>query len=538
MDSIIEIQRQTHEEVERFERALSTLLSRNHSTHERNLQNEHKASQVLDRITSRASVLHSLYQDQDARKLELEALSAPAQQNDLSEFYSRLGKIQEHHNKYPDSIPGGFDLELAALLEDTNQEGDDEYEEEDPVSLLFSGEEAYGKYLDLYANHTAFNNLKNIGKRPGYLQYLDLLLMAQNGPVHRDLSKETRFTKDYETYIKNLHAYLLSFAKRTQPLVDIQSQQEAVDEEFNKRWEAEEILGWEEHISKTPTYGNGSLGIWCTPCQKHYSKQTVYDAHLTSKRHVKAVAKQASSGELPANPNGGAAPLVQSSNSNNPHKSSANSRLRTSAHLTHLTTALLVMLVPTLNETKSNVERRFSLTAREREQELIDQAKPPPPPANKDNTGPEEENEEEERIYNPLKLPLGWDGKPIPYWLYKLHGLGVEYRCEICSDHVYMGRKNFDRHFQVRGSIAPLCLKLTFSQESRHAFGMRALGLPNTKHFHEITRIEDALSLAERLKQEGRHEIFEQETMEELEDDEGNVYNRKTYEDLKKQGLI
>jgi splicing factor 3A subunit 3 len=86
---------------------------------------------------------------------------------------------------------------------------------------------------------------------------------------------------------------------------------------------------------------------------------------------------------------------------------------------------------------------------------------------------------------------------------------------------------------------------------------MRALGLPNTKHFHEITRIEDALSrmwsdlspaliylrhcvyiVAEKLKQEGRHEIFEQETMEELEDDEGNVYNRKTYEDLKKQGLI
>ena len=84
---------------------------------------------------------------------------------------------------------------------------------------------------------------------------------------------------------------------------------------------------------------------------------------------------------------------------------------------------------------------------------------------------------------------------------------------------------------------------------------MRALGLPNTKHFHEITKIEDALArkliffnscfcyslrytVAEKLKQEGRHEIFEQETMEELEDDEGNVYNRKTYDDLKKQGLI
>jgi splicing factor 3A subunit 3 len=44
--------------------------------------------------------------------------------------------------------------------------------------------------------------------------------------------------------------------------------------------------------------------------------------------------------------------------------------------------------------------------------------------------------------------------------------------------------------------------------------------------------------VAEKLKREGKNEIFEQETMEELEDEEGNVYNRKTYEDLKKQGLI
>ena len=44
--------------------------------------------------------------------------------------------------------------------------------------------------------------------------------------------------------------------------------------------------------------------------------------------------------------------------------------------------------------------------------------------------------------------------------------------------------------------------------------------------------------MAEKLKREGKQEIFQQETMEELEDDEGNVYNRKTYDDLKKQGLI
>ncbi|KAL0573126.1 Pre-mRNA-splicing factor sap61, partial [Marasmius crinis-equi] len=286
--------------------------------------------------------------------------------------------------------------------------------------------------------------------------------------------------------------------------------------EFEKSWTAGEVKDWEDSSEKKQDQGESS-GIWCVACQKHYSKQTVYDAHLTSKKHIKAAERQSQSNEPIPNPNGPKdAPQPT-------HASNTKNRLYDSALHCHLTSSLLVTLLPIVNDTKSNVERRFSLTAREREQELLEQAKPQPPPAATTTTGEEgEEEEEEERIYNPLKLPLGWDGKPIPYWLYKLHGLGVEYRCEICSDHVYMGRKNFDRHFQ----------------ESRHAFGMRALGLPNTKHFHEITKIADALTLAEKLKQEGRHEIFEQETMEELEDDEGNVYNRKTYEDLKKQGLI
>lgn len=33
--------------------------------------------------------------------------------------------------------------------------------------------------------------------------------------------------------------------------------------------------------------------------------------------------------------------------------------------------------------------------------------------------------------------------------------------------------------------------------------------------------------MAEKLKQEGKQEILQNEVMEELEDDEGNVYNRK-----------
>jgi len=140
MDSVIELQRQTHEEIERFEGALYDLLSRPTTAHERKLQNEHKASQVLDRITTRTTALNNLYVDGDSRKEEINRLTASSKADDLSEFYSRLVKIQEHHNKYPDSAPG-IDLELASFLEELGQEEEDLDVEDDrtfPLSTLSS----------------------------------------------------------------------------------------------------------------------------------------------------------------------------------------------------------------------------------------------------------------------------------------------------------------------------------------------------------------------------------------------------------------
>lgn len=131
MDSILEVQRQTHEEIERFDKALYTILSRSSVNQELDLQNAHKAAQVLDRITARATALAALYDDEETRKAELEAISSKGNDRDLSEFYARLAKIQEHYNKYPDSNPGGgFDLELASFLDEPGQEEED-FEEED-----------------------------------------------------------------------------------------------------------------------------------------------------------------------------------------------------------------------------------------------------------------------------------------------------------------------------------------------------------------------------------------------------------------------
>jgi splicing factor 3A subunit 3 len=261
-------------------------------------------------------------------------------------------------------------------------------------------------------------------------------------------------------YIQSLRSYLVSFTKRTQPLFDVETQQRDATSEFEKTWEEGTLEGWED-VLELITKGDATdtHGIWCAACryflirnesvvqkqftgQKMYSKQTVYDAHLTSKKHVKAAQKQAEGtappSDMPNGPSNGPTPS---------NTSSAKAKLRLAALQTYLATELLKYIHSAVADTKANVERRFSLTAREREQELLEQrTKPTPGPATKGGEGVNgagEEEEEEERIYNPLKLPLGWDGKPIPYWLYKLHGLGVEYRCEICSDHVYMGRYVF-----------------------------------------------------------------------------------------------
>ena len=72
--------------------------------------------------------------------------------------------------------------------------------------------------------------------------------------------------RDHYRYIKSLHAYLLSFTKRAQPLVDIETLQREAEEVFTRQWEAGEIEGWEEIRHNKSTDGEGE-GIWCAACE-------------------------------------------------------------------------------------------------------------------------------------------------------------------------------------------------------------------------------------------------------------------------------
>lgn len=186
-----------------------------------------------------------------------------------------------------------------------------------------------------------------------------------------------------------------------------------------------------------------------------------------------------------------------------------------------------VLDVP-IRDAARRLERRLTKTRAELEAERLAaeaEVSAPVPGAAATGAGGDgaaaDDDDEDKPIYNPKKLPLGWDGKPMPYWLWKLQGLNIEYRCEICGDAVIMGRRNFDRHFQ----------------EARHAYGMRCLGIPNTKHFHDVVRIEDARRLYDKLRSQLAAEVFVAGNEEEWEDERGNVLTRQAYEGALRSGM-
>jgi splicing factor 3A subunit 3 len=315
-------------------------------------------------------------------------------------------------------------------------------------------------------------------------------------------------TDQYFSYVGQLADYLESFMRRTRPLEDVDRLIKSFDDDFVKAWEENDIPGWKLEVA---TNGTGS-GIWCPDCEKDFSNQNVYKAHLTGKKHIRAAqlrAERQAAGEA----------TVNGTESRGPN--SLRLKERAIAEREHRIKRLAAAMSQERSDTKVNVERKQGMTERERQMEL-DALFAESTTNAAQGADSDSDSDSSEKIYNPLKLPLAWDGKPIPFWLYKLHGLGVEFPCEICGNFVYMGRRAFDKHFN----------------EARHIHGLKCLGITNTTLFREITGIEDALKLWDKIQREKKKGKNDEGGVVQMEDAEGNVMPEKVYYDLQKQGLL
>ncbi|KAF2422175.1 putative splicing factor 3a subunit 3 [Tothia fuscella] len=518
---IIEEQRVLHEDIERLEGAVAERLREDPKNVRDQLSRDHEISNFLTRIQEQSKTLLAIYEDATGSLAsEIQTISTG---DPFSEFHKQMDEIKDFHRRYPNEPVEN----LERAYRKRQGEGETHMMQ---IDSMFSGEEGYGRYFDLTTLHEEYLNLPGVkgGRRITYIQYLD------GFDSFTGIKRSDKLTDIYFQYISALATYLESFMRKTRPLEDLDKIFERFNAEFEKAWTDDEVPGWGKDTSSTSkpalaTQGEGT-GLWCAVCEKEFNNDNVYKHHLTQRKHInKAKVKESTSDE----PNGARSNgKVDISATEHIAITAQTHRLkeRAIASKEFMVTKLASAMQTQRHDTRVNVERKQGMTDKERQQEIAAlyentyTTNGDSKSKNADANGDESDNDSDasEKIYNPLKLPLAWDGKPIPFWLYKLHGLGVEFTCEICGNFVYMGRRAFDKHFN----------------EARHIYGLKCLGITSTSLFREITGIKEAVRLWEKMQRDKKREMMAGENVVQMEDGEGNVMPEKVYKDLVRQGLL
>ncbi|CAI5020408.1 BTE_HP_G0171700.mRNA.1.CDS.1 [Saccharomyces cerevisiae] len=365
------------------------------------------------------------------------------------------------------------------------------------LNEIFTRDEQYGEYMELEQFHSLWLNVIKRGDC-SLLQFLDILELFLDDEKYLLTPPMDRKNDRYMAFLLKLSKYVETFFFKSYALLDAAAVENLIKSDF-------------EH-----SYCRGSLrseakGIYCPFCSRWFKTSSVFESHLVGKIHKKNESKR-----------------------------------RNFVYSEYKLHRYLKYLKDEFSRTRSFVERKLAFTANERmaEMDILTQKYEAPAYDSTEKEGAEQVDgeqrdgqlQEEHLSGKSFDMPLGPDGLPMPYWLYKLHGLDREYRCEICSNKVYNGRRTFERHFN----------------EERHLYHLRCLGIEPSSVFKGITKIKEAQELWKNMQ--GQSQLTSiaavpskpnpsqlkvpTELELEEEDEEGNVMSKKVYDELKKQGLV
>lgn len=341
------------------------------------------------------------------------------------------------------------------------------------LDRIFSPAEKYGKFVDLAEIH------QYRADKESYVEYLHRLIQVAEGT--QKIGNASSLGMDlltYRSYLEKLQGYLKDFIHRSRPLAN-------VDEDIQKLQKNEQQLN--DNTVNVSLDGS----VYCAVCDKTFAKKTVYDGHLNGKKHKAALKK------VPDD----------------------------SQNLQVETTALLVYTKPNIEATLAYEQRKTTMGEREKMIESTAVASEDEyTTVHEDSESSEEEGDDDYMDENVKDIPLGADGQPMPFWLYKLQGLNKVYTCEICGNVGYKGRVAFGKHFIG----------------AKHQYGLKCLGITDESlpMFKSIVSIDEAAQLWKQIKRENSLKEGEKENAVEVEDNEGNVMLERDYNDLKKQGLL
>ena len=574
--------RSTHEELEVYHEVLLHELSRHPRSKRQIVFQDHKLNDVSRSAHKRARLLVDLHEDKH-KLLASECKEFQDQIQRFPKFYQELQDINKFHLANADlvkqqpnhGIVASSSMATTTTTRTTGEQDDNDEQRlavfseldipESGASLVnFSGEEYFGRFLDLHTFFGRYKNLPGANIHLGYESYVE-----KNFYDFSNFPPETKSQRRYFKYTHDLLEYVEGFIRRTRPLSKYDAWRLQQVSKFDTAWSTGTVPGWsngkadavvvaiKKQEKSSSAKGTVSLKGYANAFDMQALGLEVLKAELSHRgvkcggtladraerlfqvrdlkkneipkdlRAKKQRAKRPRGGSKGSNKNGHATNGASSSGT-----SSASDALSFDKRVALGEWLLLRCATTTLKlevqETLRHLERKRTRTYAEMQREMMDELKRDDEEgadgkaAQNTMDNNDSDDEDNEMLYNPKGLPLGWDGKPIPYWLYRLHGLSKSFKCEICGNHTYWGHKEFDQHFQ----------------EPRHMHGMKCLQVPNTNHFHGITGISDALSLYTKLKMELQSTLWNGADHEEFEDSAGNVMNKASYEDLKKQGLL
>ncbi|CAK7897080.1 pre-mRNA-splicing factor Prp9p [[Candida] anglica] len=515
MSGYLESQRSVLEELETIENALASRFKRNPQllptslvnnipiipsfkkrSHQETILQQHEVKYFVSKYKELAEgsfdVDKKQHKNQDVLQDELKRLDDP--RFEFKEFDSLLSSIRQHHELYPDT--NNEDISQVYKMFSSGgpisqEEGPRRAKRRYVLSVaaeaqinpdtLFSPAEEYGKYLDLTQFYDRYRTLS----KDSELTYVDYLTKF-----------ETLKVQD-ESYLEDLKEYLESFLSRSQPFLDLNEVSIKMDKKV------EQDLAEDTSSDATVDGAVNDKGeIFCLACDKWFTKESVYKGHLTGKKHLKNLKKSDS--------------------------------VVNTKPLTAVVLLKVQYLASHLNQIKldtiANIERLASLTERERmiedsatrteENELTAVESDD----DQDSNPQDDDDDDDDDAYGFKNLPVGADGQPMPFWLYKLQGYNKSYDCEICGNVTYKGRAVFNKHFS----------------SAKHQQGLKCLGITDEylSLFKSIVSIDEAVELWRGVKKEKRIREGDTENAVEVEDSEGNVMSEKDYLELKKQGLL
>lgn len=483
-DSLLEQCRKLHSEVGHLKTITAASLTRDSKGFRDQLKTDEKTRARLQKVVENIKALQRIHtegsDEHETRIGELSEISGPKA---FSVFYEKVADLKRSQQTMQANAMYSF----SARPEEVDV----------IVNKKWSGPEWTGRFVDLVALHTEFQNLS----RNTDLSYKKYLRTFHH--FHRIPNKD----KQFQSYLQRLLEYLVQFWDRQNPLYSSDRVRTALNAEFSKKWDDKKVEGWQisynaEKLQAMEADVLGDSALLGPQMLEPLEDVALYD--IISQKWFRNI------GSLEGHRKGKKYKKKQEIIKNNPDFYRAFAFREAQIDL------FAGLLEETIVRTIEFVEKRQTKSYDEVRREIEE--------AENDNLSSDESDGEEEGgvIYNPLNIPVDFDGKPIPYWLYKFRGLNRYFKCQICGGREYRGPMAFERHFS----------------EWRHAHAMRTLGIPNTKDFMWITNITDAINLWGKIKDRKKDAVWNPAD-EEVEDQQGNVFNRPTYENLHFQhGLI